>query len=260
MYDDETDPNDEPQLNAEVSAAPAQIEQLPDPDPDPEEDEPDARPKKLSRGLQERFGELTSRISAERAARAHAERRAMAAESLIQRMGPGAGRQGASVSAPPPRDLERMVEARAQQIVAAHAFTAKSNAIHQAGVQAYPDFQDRINELQAHGVLSPQRPGFLAALMQSDHPEKVLHHLGGDPEAARQIAGMPPLKQAAELAKLSVRIGQQGHRPVSQAPAPISPIGGASARGFNPSDDSVPIDQWMREMDKRDSARRARRG
>jgi hypothetical protein len=158
-----------------------------------------------------------------------------------------------------PEDLDRHVEARVAQRLAAHAFNARSNAVHAAGVQAFPDFEDRIDRLQQAGVLHPRDPRFLAAVLETDAPHKVLHHLAGDPGAAVRMAALPPVKQAAELAKLALKVGQPGYRPVSRAPAPISPIGGASARRFDPLDESVPMEEWVREMDKRDQARGARR-
>ncbi len=258
MREETVDAGEEPVMTAEVAAEPAHIERLPQPDDDLDEADAaseqadDDRPRK-GRGLQERFGELTGKISSEKAARAEAERRAIAAETLIRRIGEGAPR------ADTPPDVERLVTQRAEAMTALNAFTARSNAIHQAGVEAFPDFQARVEALQGSGVLSRANPTFLAAVMETDAPEKVLHHLGADPEAARKLASLPPLKLAAEVAKLGVKVSQPGYRPVSAAPAPISPIGGAGARRFDPLDETVPIDQWMREMDKRDAVRRGRR-
>lgn len=256
MHDDADDLAEQPRMTAEVLAEPSPVEGPPAYGDDETDFEDAAEPTVESRprrGLQERFGELTGKISSERAARAEAERRAAAAETLIQRMGEPASQAAASL------DLERLVAERVQAVSAMNEFTARSNAIHQAGVEAYPDFQERVEELQAHGVLTPDDPTFLAAVLQADAPEKVLHHLGGDPATALRLSRLPPFKLAAEVAKLSVKLTQPGARPVSAAPAPINPIGGAGARRFDPSDEAVPIDQWMREMDKRDAARRDRR-
>jgi hypothetical protein len=253
-FDDDDDADARgPILNAEVGLGSPQVEAIPDDDPDAEPEPAAERPKKGSKALQERFSQLTSRLGAERAARALAERRAAAAHAIMHRMG-----QAAPAAPISPADLERLVEGRVARRLAAHVFNARSNAVHAAGVQAFPDFEDRIGRLQQMGVLHPHDPRLLAAVLETEAPEVVLHQLGGDPQAALQVAQLPPVRQAAVLARLAMRGGQPGARPVSRAPAPISPIGGATARRFDPTDESVPIEDWVREMDKRDQARRAR--
>jgi hypothetical protein len=227
------------------------VAQIPDDDPNAETPEPD-RPRRGAKALQERFNQLTGRLGLERAARAHAERRAQTAVTMMRRLGHG---PRAPMSA---GEFERLVNGRVAQRLAAHAFNARSNAVHAAGVKAFPDFEDRVGRLQALGVLHPRDPRLLAAVLETEAPHKVLHHLGGDPQAAAHVARMAPVPQAAALARLALRVSQPGYRPVSRAPAPISPIGGATARRFDPTDESIPIEDWVREMDKRDQARRAR--
>jgi hypothetical protein len=250
MTFDDDDDGAQPVMTAEVARGAPSVERMPDEDPDGEDAPQEERPRK---GLQERFNQLTSRIAAERTARARAERRAYTAEALMRRLGQGP-RTPMS-----PAEFQRLVDGRVAQTLAAHAFNARSNAVHAAGVKAFPDFEDRIGRLQATGVLHPHDPRLLAAVLETEAPEKVLHHLGGDPDEAERVAQLSPVRQAAELARVAMKVGQPGYRPVSKAPAPISPIGGATARKFDPTDESVPIAEWMREMDRRDQARRERR-
>lgn len=248
-YDDDDDR--EPVITAEVRPGAPEVERLPDEDDDGAQ--PPERSRKGARNLQDRFAQLTSRVAAERGARVRAERRADTAEALMRRLGEGP-RLPMS-----PAEFHRLVERRVGERLAAHAFNSRSNAVHAAGVKAFPDFQDRLEQLQAAGVLHPRDPHFLAAVLETEAPEKVLHHLGGDPDEAARVASLPSVKQAAELAKIAMKVGQAGSRPVSRAPAPISPIAGTTARRFDPQDESVPIEEWVREMDKRDQARRERR-
>jgi hypothetical protein len=57
---------------------------------------------------------------------------------------------------------------------------------------------------------------------------------------------------ARELTKLEFKLSQPAAKPVSKAPAPISPIGAKAATDSNDLRDDLPIDEWMR----REAARR----
>jgi hypothetical protein len=86
---------------------------------------------------------------------------------------------------------------------------------------------------------------FLELATTSDAGAKLIHHLGTDLDEAARIAALPPVQMARELTKLEFKLAQPVAKPVSKAPAPITPIGagGASDSGLR---DDLPIDEWMR--------------
>lgn len=266
-YESTPEPISEPAPQA--SSEPAQAAPAPEPAqtneptaeaaPEPSEAEP-AAPKRGNKALQARFSELTAQREAERKGREEAEKRAEAALELVKQLGgdPNTATPAKPLSVEEIRQQERQ---RLQQEQATADFNRRANEIHAAGVKAFPDFSDNLGELQLVGLLDPDRPQFLAAVMEADAPEKVLNHLGQNTDEAVRIAGLSPIKQAAELAKLSVKLSAPAApkpKPISQAPAPIEPIAGPTEKGFDPLDETIPIDAWVAEMDKRDAARRKR--
>lgn len=276
MSEDTEIPGDEPVMTGEVlpesdvetPPAPApEPEPAPEPAPEPEpatEAEPE-RDAKVKTALNRRFGELTAKAREEAAARqqeaelrAKAEARAAAAEALVRQL----GGEVPAHEGPKPQTAEELraqVRAEMEREQAAQSFNARCNEVFQAGQKAFPDFADAVSDLQNLGVLRSDDATFLSAVLEADAPEKVLHHLAQDPVEATRIAQLPPISQAAALVKLSAKLATPPApkpKPVSAAPAPIEPIGGATDKGFDPLDESIPIDVWMEEMDRRDAARR----
>lgn len=275
-------PGDEPVMTGEIlpeghaedaplapapADAPAPVPQAaPEPAPEPEP-EPQPEPKKLSKGLNQRFAELTAKAREEAAqrereaeARRVAEARAAAAEELIRKLG---GEVPTSPAEKPPTadELRAQVREELQREEAARAFNTRCDEVFHAGQKAFPDFQESVANLNMLGVIRPDNPAFLTAVLETDAPEKVLHELAQDPEEAVRIARLDPVRQAAALVKMSVKLATPAApkpKPVSAAPAPIEPIGGATDKGFDPLDETIPIDVWAEEMEKRDAAKRKR--
>lgn len=221
-------------------------------------------PKKGHEALQKRFSDLTSTIKTERQLREEAERRAEAALELVKSMGgdPEKATPAKNLTA---EDIRKQARAEIEAEAATKAFNQRADEVYQAGVNAFPDFKESIGELQMIGVLSPERPEFLAAVMETDSPEKVLNHLGQDVDEAARLAKLPPIKQAVELAKLAVKLNTPAPKPpkpVSRAPEPIAPITGTTQRNFDPlnEDDARQMTdaEWAEAMDKRDAAKRKR--
>ncbi len=68
---------------------------------------------------------------------------------------------------------------------------------------------------------------FFELATTSDVSAKLLHHLGTDLDEAARIAALPPLQMARAITKLEIELGKPQTKPVSKAPAPITPIDGA---------------------------------
>ncbi|HDR9033750.1 TPA: hypothetical protein QDB07_001207 [Burkholderia vietnamiensis] len=118
------------------------------------------------------------------------------------------------------------VRAEAARLVAQEKFDAACNTVFDAGKAEFPDWDASLRTFQMLGG-APQE--FLEAVTSMDAGHKVLHHLGQNPEEAERLLSLPPLRMALELARLESTVGQAKPAPVSQAPAPITPVGGKSA-------------------------------
>lgn len=164
---------------------------------------------------------------------------------------------------PPPADIEALANARALEIAQVNEFNRACNEVAQAGRQAFPDFNGRIDALR--GLVNPADPSeaqsyntFLASALETGEAHRLLHHLGGNLDEAQRILSLPPTKMAMELAKLAVRPPEQ----LSQAPKPIRPIAGGRQgphTAIAPDDperaDNLSTAEWMRRREEQIAAR-----
>jgi hypothetical protein len=118
------------------------------------------------------------------------------------------------------------VRAEAKRLIQQEKFDDACNKVFDAGKTEFPDWDSSLRTFQMLGGASPE---FLEAVTAMDAGHKVLHHLGQNPETAERLLSLPPLRMALELARLESTVGQAKPKPVSNAPAPINPIGGRSA-------------------------------
>jgi hypothetical protein len=147
----------------------------------------------------------------------------------------------------PAADVNTLAEQRAQQLLAERSFNEACNKVYETGVKEFPDFQNAVSNLQMVGVGRE----FLELATTSDAGAKLLHHLGSDLDEAARIAALPPVQMARELTKLEFKLNQPPPpKPVSKAPAPITPIGTGGVTESGLSDD-LPIDEWMRRNAKK---------
>jgi len=118
------------------------------------------------------------------------------------------------------------IRAEAKRLIQQEKFDDACNKVFDAGKTEFPDWDSSLRTFQMLGGASPE---FLEAVTAMDAGHKVLHHLGQNPEVAERLLSLPPLRMALELARLESTVGQAKPKPVSNAPAPINPIGGRSA-------------------------------
>lgn len=103
-------------------------------------------------------------------------------------------------------------------------------------------------------VYSPNLPisEYMAEVIKaSDLGPDIAYHLGKNPGEARRIAGLPPLKQAAEIGKIEVSLtANPPVKKVSSAPDPISPVRRSSGTPtYDPTDPrsaKMDVKDWMR--------------
>lgn len=184
--------------------------------------------------FQKRIGELTrdkyeARRAADQAAQENAELRRQLAE----------GRQGEQQQQQQPTD----VRAEAQRLVAEERFNEACNKVYDEGTKEFKNFDSAVKNLQMVG----SNREFLELVATSDAGHKLIAHLGAQEnlDDAARILAMPPTQMARELTKLEIKLAQPVAKPVSKAPAPITPLGSGKATGEGLSDD-LPIDEWMR--------------
>lgn len=187
----------------------------------------------------------------------------------------------AAQSAPKaPLDPTADFDARVAQAVQIQEFNRQCDQVGQLGRQRYgnSEFQSAVRNLVENFVdKSDSRTvltynTFLQAAIDSDAGADVIFALGSDPNdlsEAERILSLPPIKMAAAVAKLAVKLEsatQAAASPdVSRAPKPIRPIGnnaGSAHSEISPSDPDrqshLSTAEWMkrREAEVAKSGRR----
>jgi hypothetical protein len=146
-------------------------------------------------------------------------------------------------------DVMTLAERIAEQKLAERSFNESCNKVYEIGTKELPGFDAAVSNLQLVGV----NRDFLEAATASDAGHKILHHLGqlDNLAEAERILRLPPVQMGRELAKLEAKLNQPPPpKPVSKAPAPITPIGTGGVTDSGLSDD-LPIDEWMRRNAKK---------
>lgn len=156
----------------------------------------------------------------------HEERRQReAAEARLRELQPSA--TAPTTSAPSNPSTPDQIREEARRLVAQDKFNDACNRVFDAGKTEFgADWDSSLRTFQLLGG-APQE--FLEAITSMDDGHKVLQHLGQNPEVAERVLSLPPLRMALELARLETTAAQAKPAPVSQAPAPITPVGGRAA-------------------------------
>lgn len=150
-------------------------------------------------------------------------------------------------------DINSLAEQRAAQLLAERSFNESCNKVYETGAKELPSFDAAVSNLQLVGVTRE----FLEAATASDAGHKILHHLGqlDNLGEAERILKLPPVQMGRELAKLEMKLNQPPPpKPVSKAPAPITPIGSGGATDTGLRDD-LSIEEWMRRDRERKRSR-----
>ena len=94
------------------------------------------------------------------------------------------------------------------------------------GASRFQDWKDSVDTLVASGFMNKD---LLDTAMVVEDGTAVLHHLGVNLDEAERIAALPPIRKAAEMAKLSAVLAAPKALPLSSAPAPIRPVSGSAS-------------------------------
>lgn len=235
--DSETVPN--PAETAQDSGAEQTTEttsQEASPNPEPEK----AKEKSAPTWVQRRIDQLTSEKWEERRAREQIEAENQRLRAMFE-----AQQRGEEV--PPQRQAapfnDDVVRAKAEELVRAKQFNDDCNRAYEAGKSEYPDFDDTLRNYQMLGGLPP---ALVEAALATEKPHEVLYRLGKDPEEAARVMSMAPTRMAVELAKIAYA-NPSKPKPVSKAPAPITPVDSAGAKvTADLSDEKLSMSEWIR--------------
>lgn len=216
--------------------------------------------KSVPEWFQKRINEVTGkRYEAERVATEERDRRVAAesrAEELLAQISKTSSTPTSTtppVTQPPVTEdeINRRAEIRATDIANARRFNDACNRVVESGKKEFKDFDDTLKNLALVGVIGEKANiDFLETAVELKDPHKILHHLGSNMDEAARIAALPPKKMALEMARIEATLNAPKvvpPTPISNAPPPVIPVGGAAvAPQLNIDDPNLSMDQWAK--------------
>jgi hypothetical protein len=144
-----------------------------------------------------------------------------------------------------PKQFDSIIDQRAEALVARREFERRSRSWIEAGNKEFgaADFMDKCNEVAALGA--GESAEFMALITDPEtipDGHKIIAALAEHPEEAQRILSLDPVRMAAALTRFA-SIAKLPEKKISQAPAPIKPIGG-TAKSSTPNDNE-PMGEWM---------------
>lgn len=131
------------------------------------------------------------------------------------------------------------VDKRAKEMLAQQQYLENCNKAAQEGESNYKEgWKSAVENLELLG-------GFDAATMSgvlaTDAPAKVIYELGKNPDNYHRIMQLPLEKRIIEMGKLAMN---PSTKPISNAPAPVNPVGGRTAPPTAVLRDDMDDDKW----------------
>ncbi|WP_140803856.1 hypothetical protein [Rhodanobacter glycinis] len=173
-----------------------------------------------------------------------ARREAQAATALadaLRNRKPEDGSQPAET----PTDIDALVNRRAAEMREVEAFNEACNTTYQKGKEVLPDFDEAVKGYQLLGGLDGRRE-FLEAVNSLPNGSQIFYHLGKNLDEGAHVLALSPVKMALELTKLSQKLSKAP--PVSNAPAPIKPLGGTAVHSDDP--EKMSMKEWVAWREK----------
>lgn len=118
------------------------------------------------------------------------------------------------------------------------------------------DSADKPEDFEAV-ALNPEVPitgDMLEALAECEDPAKVMYHLGQNKDLAADIASGSPAQQMRAIAKLDLTVTSKPPKPTktTNAPDPISPVGGSDAQQKSPAEMSQSeYEAWANKQERK---------
>jgi len=145
--------------------------------------------------------------------------------------------------------IEHLAEQRAAEKIAIREQQSRQERTTEAflekaekAIERYADFNAVVGNPQL--AINDAMAEFIS---DSDQGPDVAYFLGKNPTRAAQIAQMTPIKAARELTRIEAELSAKPKPRLSNAPAPITPIGGASG-AIKPTGDMTDAEyaKWRR--------------
>lgn len=189
-----------------------------------------------------REGRVKELIRQKQAADAVAARSAAEAAALRERLqSPGRPQDYRT-----PEDYTRAVAGHAVREVgadmlarqAAQAQELAARAAQDAWAESTAEFRQKVPDFDsvAHNPNLAVTPIMADAIRESGRGAEIAYYLGKIPAEAAQIAALPPLSQAAAIARLEGRLSASGTA-VSRAPQPVATLSGRGGSAGKPLED-----------------------
>jgi len=127
---------------------------------------------------------------------------------------------------------EELINARAEQIANERAARQRIEAFHEAGREAFPDWQEKCQGLMAMGADAAMSQ----LLVEMKDGPRIAAALHDDPDELERITRLStPTARAVALGQFAAKVEARPTRArtVSQAPAPIRPVTGRANPQFD---------------------------
>jgi hypothetical protein len=200
----------------QTPAAEQPPEQQPPPPPSEEQ-----RKEEESR-LQRRVAEMRARLSASERERAELAQRMAALEARAQQAQPPA----------PPLDpqIQTAIDQAAEAKYQARHFEDQRRTFHRAGQEAYPDWQQRMSDLEGMGAVP-----ISSLFLEMPNGVQIAASLRDNATALNEILDQPTQQaRAVALGKYAAALAQKPTANISRAPSPPKPITGRVSTAFDP--------------------------
>lgn len=196
--------------------------------------------------FQERIDKLTKSWREEERKRQELEERVRLYEQTAK---PTAEEPASGNKAPTSEELQKLVEAKAQEVVTQRQYNDRVQNWFKGGVKEYgqDDFNDKCNTVANLGAAD--RPEFMQIVTDPEivpDGHKLVAALADDPHEAMRILAMPAVTMAAALAKYADKIGKTPAKAISKAPEPFKPVDGTANVNDEPSEKDSEED-WFRK-------------
>lgn len=226
------------------------------PEDKPEEVTPEQAAKREGRRFERRL-DKAYRKAAEAQARADlAERQlAEARQAQTQPVDPGAPRLENF------KDIEEYAAAKAKyesdKVLKTHQEKQRSEAQKQAHAKMLEGWESKVAKVEHEdfeevvGDIKPTTP-WATAIMKAENGAEVAYHLGKNIKEAQRIASLEPIDQILEIGKLAATLAAKPAEPKtpSKAPAPITPLTGATPVATDVPSERDDMKAWMRKRQK----------
>lgn len=210
-------------------------------------------PPKAKQG-DRRFAQVTARLATESAAREAAERRAEAAEALLN------ANKTEETPAEAPRLTAEDVRREAARQVAEQTLNTRLAKIDTEGKKALgaAAWETAKGTMTALGATGNQT--FLQALAEAEVPEKIFAHYAEDADGLVELLNKSPTAMAAAIGRLDAKLAAPPPpapvRPLSAAPRPAVPIQPAAVLAeidpFGPDQEKLSMAEWNASFEKSD--------